>query len=284
MFGAIVGGLLCFSGAVSAAPLPGTVTPSSPHYDLEEMYTAGDYPALEAAIDERLAASPDADLYWMKARVMFERGELIEKNSGVDKVAYYERMKAMADKGLELRPKDPHILFARGIANARIGTTKGVLSSLFLARTVEADWLAATTAVYASIEGKEALPSDAYLALGIFYRLVPDWWIVQVVAGTRGDLDKSLSFHQKAVALKPSIDALKELGVTQLCIAERREDAAMREAGMASLDRGLAVPARSEKNRIDISHMREIKANPGLACEYSRDGQQDLDEKKLQQK
>lgn len=270
-----------------AEPYAGQVDESSAHYDLEVAYaeakTLSALQALEKQIDARMAAAADdVDLYWMKSRTMFEQGELFDRETGIDMVGHYQTMAAFAEKGLDLKPGDPHLRFAHGIALARLGTTKGVLSSLFLARDVEADWLAATKAEYASLGGEEILPYDAYHALGVFYRLVPDWWIVQVIAGTRGDLDKSLEMHEKAVAGKASIDALKELGVTALCIAENRGDEGMRARAMKAFDRALGTPAESEKNRIDHDHIRKLKADASLACEYSRDGQQDLDKKKLQ--
>ncbi len=279
--------LVAWLMTASAAPLPGQVGPSSPHYDLEEAYAdadgLGDYQALEEKLDVLLASAPgDVDLYWMKARAMFEQGELFSRDAGIDLIAHYQGMAAVAEKGLELKPGDPHLRFARGIALARLGTTKGVLSSLFLARDIESDWMAATKGSYASLGGEEVLPTDAYHALGVFYRMVPDWWIVQVLAGTRGDLDKSLEMHQKAVAGRASIDSLKELGVTQLCIAESRSDEAMRTQAMATFDRALGMPADGEKHEIDQKHIRMLKADPTMACEYSRDGQQDLDRKKLE--
>ena len=270
----------------AAEPLPGQVDASSPHYELEVAYgeakSLSAFQQLEQRIDGLLAeAKGDADLYWMKARAMFEQGELIDRDAGVDMVAHYQEMADAADTGLELRPNDPHLRFARGIALARLGTTKGVLSSLFLARDVEADWLVATQCSYASVGQDEVLPNDAYQALGVFYRLVPDWWIVQVIAGTRGDLDKSLEMHEKATAGRPSIDSLKELGVTELCIAETRDDEAMRARAMKTFARALSMPAQTEKNRIDHDHIGKLEADPSMACEYSRDGQQDLDKKKL---
>ncbi len=273
------------SGAAAGAP-PGQVDASSPHFELEQAYAeADDYSAfrsLEQRIDGLLAeAAEDADLYWMKCRAMFEQGELVDRTAGVDLVAHYQKMAESAEKGLELRPGDPHLRFAHGLALARLGTTKGVLSSLFLARDVEADWLAATKGSYASLGGREALPTDAYQALGVFYRLVPDWWIVQVVAGTRGSLDKSLQMHEKAVAGRVRIDSLKELGVTELCIAERRDDDEMRARALATFERALGMSAHGEKHRIDQDHMRRMRVDPSMACEYSRDGQQDLDRKKL---
>ena len=204
-----------------------------------------------------------------------EEGGLVQRTD--------EGCRRLAETGLDLRPDDPHLRFARGLANARLGTTKGVLSSLFLARTVEGDWLYTANSgfTYSALGEKEVLPADVYQALGVFYRLVPDWWIVQVVAGTRGDLDKSHDFLQKAAKSRANIPILKELGVTQLCIGTKRDDAKMLADGQATLDKALAMPPRDDKHRIDHKHIQMLKADPKMACEYSRDGQQDLDKKKM---
>ena len=104
---------------------------------------------------------------------------------------------------------------------------------------------------------------------------------VQVVAGTRGDLDKSHDYLQKAAASRPNIPILKELGVTQLCLFTKNDDQAMHDKGQANLDKALAMPPQNEKHRIDHKHIKMLKADPKMACEYSRDGQQDLDKKKM---
>lgn len=266
---------------------PGQCSPEDRHFDIEILYYEGRFDEGLAEVERRLAADPsDKDLYWMKARFIFEIGERFDrKDTSIDKVAYYEGMLATVEKGLALAPGDPHLRFARGIAMGRLGTTRGILSSLFMAKTVEQDWLSVAehpTFRYASLGGHELLPCDAYHSLGIYYRLVPDWWIVQVLAGTRGDLNKALSWNQKSVKCKPDeVQNWKELGATQLCLGTRG-DAAMLEAGKASLRHALTLKAHNERARIDLDHCRKMIDDPSLACEYSRDGQQDLDESKLQ--
>jgi tetratricopeptide (TPR) repeat protein len=260
--------------------------PALPHHDLELLYHQGEYQKGLEITARKLASAPDKDLHWMKVRFMFEIGERFQRtDASVDKEAWYKEMLAAADAGLALAPGDPHLRFGRGIAMGRLGTTRGVLSSLFMAKDVEQDWLGVANAkgfFYQSIGNEELLPCDAYHALGIFYRLVPDWWIVQVIAGTRGDLDRSLDFHRKAVGCNPDdIDNWKELGATELCIADKNGDQAMLASGLTSLSRALALPARTERERIDHRHSNMLIAQPKLACEYSRDGQQDLDESKL---
>lgn len=273
----------------SAYPIqyPGQCTPDTPHFDLEEHYHHGTHAEGLALAEARFAASPDPEVAWHAARFIFEIGEGFERDDpSIDKEAHYEKMADYSEKGLELSPGHPHLLFARGIARGRLGTTRGVLASLFLAKDVERDWLAAagSGAVYSSIGGQEKMPCDIYQALAIYYRLVPEWWIVQVLAGTRGDLDTSLEFAQKADACAPdTIRHLKELAVTQMCIGTKRKQPELVEAGRANVRAYLALTPRSKTEKIDMKHGRMLLDDPSIACGYSRDGQQDLDRDKLPQ-
>lgn len=275
-------------GAAPTYPLlyPYQCKEGEPNYDLEVMYVEGQHREGLAEVERRLASAPTTQLYWMKARFLYEIGELFERtDTTIDKEAHYQKMLDTAQKGLALAPQDPHLRFARGVAMGRLGTTRGILASLFMADDVERDWLAvakSTSFQYASLEAREVLPCDAYHALGIFYRLVPDWWIVQAIAGTRGSLEKSLEWHQKATACKPKEPAnWLERGVTELCLGQRDGDEAMLAAGRASLQKARGLPAEGGRMKIDVRNAGRVLADESLACEYSRDGQQDLDESKL---
>lgn len=266
---------------------PGQCTPDQDNFDLEILYYESRYKEGLALAEQRLAQAPTAQLYWMKARFLYEIGEEFERDDpSIDKEAHYQKMLDASDAGLALAPGDLHLRFARGIAMGRLGTTRGVLRSLFMAKDVESDWLAAATATdyaYSSIGGRELLPCDAQHAIGIYYRLVPDWWIVQVLAGTRGDLHKSVDWHSKAVKCKPNEPAnWLELGVTQLCVGQHEKDQAMLEAGRASLRKAQSLHAENPRMKIDVRNAGRVLADESMACEYSRDGQQDLDESKLQ--
>lgn len=266
---------------------PGQCTPEQDNYDLEVLYYQSRYKEGLALAEKRLATAPTAQLYWMKARFLYEIGEEFERDDpSIDKEAHYQNMLDASNAGLALAPGDLHLRFARGIAMGRLGTTRGVLRSLFMAKDVESDWLAVATAkdwAYSSIGGRELLPCDAQHAIGIYYRLVPDWWIVQVLAGTRGDLHKSADWHGKAVQCKPTEPAnWLELGVTQLCLGQHEKDEAMLAAGRASLRKAQSLAPENPRMKIDVRNAGRVLADESLACEYSRDGQQDLDESQLQ--
>lgn len=265
---------------------PGQCEPDDPHFDIEILYYEHKFDDGLAKVKEAIAVAPDKDLYWLKARFMYEIGERFERtDTTINKEAWYQEMLDATNEGLALAPGDLHLRFARGIATGRLGTTRGVMSSLFLAKSVESDWLSVAqngSYVYSSIGGYERLPCDAFHALGIYYRLVPDWWIVQMLAGTRGDLDKSVSWHKKATQCKPKeLQNWKELGVTQMCIAEKRGDEAAKQEGLASLTKCSQLKTSSPRGITDQKHCKMLMADPSLACEYSRDGQQDIDESKL---
>ncbi len=270
----------------AAAPGAAVPTPDSPHYDLEQLYAEGRHVDGLAIAKARIAENPDdVDLYWLAARSLFEVAETYQRtDTSVDKKAMYEEMIALADQGLALDPDNAHLRFARGIGKGRLGTTRGVLSSLFMARDIEGDWLAAYDSDhrYSSLDGNEQLPCDAALTLGIFYRLVPDWWIVKVIAGTRGDLGKSVSYLEKADACSPGrIQITKELGVSRICKGQKEDDPDLVERGLADLKRGKQIQTTTASGRIDHKHLDMLLADPSLACEYSRDGQADLDRSKL---
>lgn len=282
----LLGATTAFGGSVGGGlPLP---TEADPHYDLEVLYTEDKYDEGLALAEARLAENPDdAELYWHVVRFMFEIAERYSRSdTTLDKEAHYRRMAEIADQGLAIAPDHAHLLFGKGIALGRLGTTRGVLSSLFLADDVEQAWLAvaASDYRYTSLGGEEQLPCDAYLTLGIFYRLVPDSWIVQALAGTRGSLDKSIENAKLADQCSPGrILIHKELGVAQLCQGTKTGDQALISAGMGALSKVTARVPDDPTDVIDIKHAAMLMNDPKLACGYSRDGQQDLDEKKLEQ-
>ena len=256
------------------------------HEDLEVLYTQG---AFEKGLKEAKAQlarnATDVDLYWHVGRFLYEVGERYEKDApGVDKEALYEEMLEVSNRGLQLDPDHPHLLFARGIAMGRLGTTRGVIASLFMAEDLESDWLRVAESKwrYSSLGSEEVLPCDAYLALGVLYRLVPDWWIIEVIAGTRGDLDLSVHFLRRADSCAPDrIEGLKELGVAEICRGQNNDDPEEIRLGLSRLRQVTILSPRKPTDSIDKKHSARILTDPQLACAYSRDGQAEVDREQL---
>lgn len=274
------------SGAAPPAPVGAAPRWSWRHPDLDAMYTAGRFQDGLAEARRRLAASPgDAHLYGHAARFLYEIGELRGKGAPrAQRRAIYREMLGLLEEGLRREPGHPFLLFGLGLAKARLGTTEGVLSSLAMARSIESSWRAAIDSgfAYQSANGENQLPCDAMVALGIMKRMIPDWWIVELLAGTRGDLDASLALLDDADRCAPGrIRTLKERAATLLCLGKRRGDQRRLDEGRALAARVAALTPTTGTERIDVRDARALAEDPALACAYSRDGQQDLDQGRL---
>ena len=257
-------------------------TPPAAYARLESLYTEGEHEQIVeigTALLRRFPADPE--LHWMVARAYFEVGELHARDAAAfDKEAWYSEMLRLSDAGLALDPGHGHLLFARGAALARLGTTRGLAASLFLADDIEAAWLAAAEDVspYASLGREEVLPCDIYVCLGVFYRLLPDWWLVETLTGTRGSLEDSLAWQQQAYQCSPDrVNVVKELAVSELCVGQRGDDPGLVAAGLAHLEYAATLPSRTQVDALDHQHVAFLLAEPSAACAYSRDGQVEQD-------
>lgn len=268
------------------APGPGPVDETSGHYDLELLYSGNQHnEGLKLAKAQHIADPEDVDLYWHISRFLFEIGERFDRNdTTIDKAAMYQEMHDWAVKGLEKDPEHIHLWFAKGVATGRQSTTKGIFGMLWMLKDIEQAFLkvAESGYTYKAMGTGEHLPCHAYQTLGIYYRLVPDSWFVNLLAGTRGNLDKSLEWMEKADKCSPGrMGIKKELAVTLQCIGTSRKDEASLSRGAAILKSLLVMPTTTDTEVIDLKHTPMLIEDPTLACGYSRDGQQERDEKAL---
>lgn len=249
----------------------------------EDQFAHGDPAASAATLEAYTKAHPDdAEAWWRLARALYEKGELLAgKVPDEERLAIYPKVQAAAQEAQRLAPDSGLGYLWEGVALGRIATAKGILSQLFTADDIERLWLRAleTDSRYASVTGNSSFPGDVYNALGQFYRLCPDWLAMKWIAGTRGDIEKSISYNRKLVAAEPQrIEALKELGVSLLCKGYKRNDDAAKVEGREWLRKAAAVPARYTTELIDHEQIPVILAREADACGYSRDGWEDLSE------
>jgi tetratricopeptide (TPR) repeat protein len=235
-----------------------------------------------ALLDQRLAEDPDdIEAAWRKARSLYSKGErMAEAGAPVaQRIAMYEEMERTVAGPLAKNPNHGALLHWKGTAMGRKATAKGVLSSLFMADDIEGAWLAASKSDYRyrSADDTSSMPGDVYFALGQFYRLCPDWTLVKMLVGTKGDIDESIEWLRKGVKFSPTRPEMaKELGVSLLCKAEKQDDAAALAEGKKWLNKAAAMPSQKSTDDIDKKQIPIILSKVDDACGYSRDGWQDL--------
>lgn len=252
----------------------------------EAQFAAGDAAGCTATLEAYLVTHPDdPEALWRLGRSLYDGAEIMaQKASDAQRLPIYLRVQEVSRKAQALDPASGQGYLWEGVGLGRIATAKGILSQLFTADDIERLWLKAltTSTTYASASGNSTFPGDVWNGLGQFYRLCPDWAAMKWIAGTRGDIDKSIEYHRKLVSAEPDrIEAVKELGVSLLCKGDKHDDPAATEEGRQWLQKALALPARFATEKIDHQQIPVILSRADDACGYSRDGWEDLSEENV---
>jgi len=196
------------------------------------------------------------------------------------KLDIYKKMVTIAEEGMNAAPEKGECYFMRGLANARMSTTKGILSSLFSAKQIEEDWLVAVSrkSDYVTPNG-ENLEASANIALGVYYRLCPSFFLLKWTFGISGDLKKAVQYCKKAYELDPTrIEIVKEYGVALITRGLENGDTKDIEAGKALLMKVSSLPLRLRTDKVDIEHSKMLLNDIFLCPGYSRDEQQEISE------
>ncbi len=210
----------------------------------------------------------------------YEIAEKLDIHKSADKekkIELYTTMLKTAEEGIRCAPEKGECYFMRGLANARMATTKGILSQLFTARQIEKDWLVAVNrpSDYTTPNG-ENLQASSCVALGVYYRLCPSFFLLKWMFGISGDLDKAVLFCKKAYELDPTrIEIVKEYGVALVTRGLDKENNADIEAGKDLLRQVPTLPLRLDTDSIDIAHSKMLLSDLSLCPGYSRDEQQE---------
>lgn len=213
----------------------------------------------------------------------YEIGEQLDvkKDDEKDKrEEIYDKMLEVAEEGIENAPDHGECYFMRGLARARIATTSGILYNLFKARSIKNDWLKAVElkSEYVTPTGEDLLASS-YIALGAYYRLCPSFFLLKLIFGIDGDLDKSVEYCKKAYELDPErIEIVKEYGVSLISRGLDNDDEKEIEKGKKYLKMIPDLPIRLKTDPIDIQHSKMLLNDIELCPGYSRDQQQDISE------
>lgn len=251
--------------------------------DSERLWLEDRYVESNRALDEAAGLCPErAEIYWRKGRNNYDILEHIPREQRSDKDALIEKYREIENLGkkcVELDPGEGSCYLWHAIGMGRRGTTQGILNSLSEIDDMEGLMLKAITLkpAYRAEDGTSNAMADACHVLGQFYRVVPDWKFLEWVFGARGDIDKSVKLQRMAMELEPErIEYTKELGVSLMCRGTKTGNQEDIEDGKRHLEKIKDLPVIKPSDLIDKEHVKELLANPGMACGYSRDEQQEV--------
>ena len=189
-------------------------------------------------------------------------------------------MLKIANEGIAEAPDKGECFFMRGLANARKATTKGIFSELFTAKQIERDWLISVErrSDYTTPNG-ENLQASSCVALGVYYRLCPSFFMLKWIFGISGDLDKAVYFCGRAYELDSTrIEIVKEYGVALITRGLETKNNRDIEIGKEYLRKVPMLPLRLQTDNVDIAHSKVLLNDISLCPGYSRDEEQDVSE------
>jgi hypothetical protein len=155
-------------------------------------------------------------------------------------------------------------------------------STLWKASEVEDAWLKGEELkpTYRAADGTANTLGDLYYALGMYYRVVPEWmrhFPLKQIFGTHGDKAKSVEYQRKALAREPRrIEYMKELGVSLICHGTSYNVPEEIEEGKKLLVELQLIPTIKESEKVDMGHAKMLLEDNSLACGYQRDAQQEV--------
>lgn len=249
-------------------------------YDQEDNYGES------IKILEKLAAKFPASPYlmWRLSRTYWVYAENLDINDKENRLKYFEIGLSYADKGLALNPNCAECYLFKFGNLGRISTTKGLMNSISKAKELS-DVIATAIELEPKHRDNEYNYSlaNAYYASGVFYRIVPDWFIVEWIAGVRGDKMLSLEHIKRSTELAPvRIDYQVELGAIYLCLAEDKGMEEMREPGNKALRHAIEMKQVMPTDPLDKEYARGFLEDPSGACGFSRDGIVKLDKEEIE--
>ena len=222
--------------------------------------------------------------YWMLARSYFISAEHMDPEDEKGRLKLLAHAENNSRKAIQLEPKSGESLFFLTATLGRIATTKGILQALRVTGRLERGFLKVIAFKPEYNFAGFCTAGDTQTGLGIYYRIVPDWWLVKLLTGSRGDIDTSIVHLKNGLLYQPyRVEYNKEYGVSLLCRGHRQKNQKDIEEGLQVLRKALELPNLLKTDRIDKKHIRELLVNHGKACGYSRDGYEDISEEAYSQ-
>jgi hypothetical protein len=271
-----------------------TNLPGSPEYKKYMMQAADCIAAYQ--FEESNTACSNALLYKpddFLARALiclnyFEMGEQIDIKAPKGKSKreeLYNKMIEIAEEGIKKSPNRGECYFMRGLARARKATTAGIIYNLFKARSIEKDWLKAASlkSEYVTPTGEDLLAS-CYLALGVYYRICPSFFLLKLIFGISGNIDKSIQYCEEAYTIDTKrIELVKEMGISYITRGLKKKNNADIEKGKEYLRMVPSLPYRLKTDPIDVEHSKMLLEHIELCPGYSRDQQQEISDEKVKE-
>jgi hypothetical protein len=234
-------------------------------------------------IIESMSAKEPAwvDGLWMVADSAFQLGASYTDQKDLPFArSVFVRGQKSAEKCIAKTPDHPICALFLGAMLGKIASIDGIFSSLKKAKQVETLWLSVVNSKYNYRFGEaSSLQGNVRYALGMFYRLVPDFFLMKWLFDVKGDINKSVMYHKDAIAVDPPTPCSKiMLAASLLCSVKGDTKEANGQEGLKHLRDARRMPAKSMVSKACQNDIARLEIDPGKACGYETARQQETSE------
>ncbi|WP_141732808.1 hypothetical protein [Oligoflexus tunisiensis] len=221
------------------------------------------------------------DGYWILGSTAFQWGSSYTNEKDLPQAReIFAKGKKATETCLKIDPSQPLCKLFLGSAIGSISSIDGILASLKNARTVEKLWHEVMNSnVNYQFQPNVTMQGSVRYGLGMFYRLVPDMWLLQWLFDVRGSLDKSIKMHREGVAVDGA-NACADimLAVSLICRAKGDRRTPLGQEGFALLDKAASSKTENINLKVCVNDAERLASEPSRACGYTTAKQQDVRE------
>lgn len=212
------------------------------------------------------------DGYWMMASESFVLASSFPDPETPEVRRILQEGQDYADLCIQKVPSQRLCKFFRASLLAKIASIDGIFASLRHGKEIHDIWQEVTSSEYNfSFRPNVSLIGSAYYGLGLFYRLVPDNFLIDWFWDIRGNKDTSVSLHKKAIEYdKDNPCSMLMLSVALLCRHGSSEEKSEVQEAFKLLKRIQAIEPIDIPQAICKADSVNIAKNPNKTCGYTQ--------------
>jgi hypothetical protein len=166
--------------------------------------------------------------------------------------------------------------FFKASLRAKIASIDGIFASLRYGRSVRDAWLEVVeSGLDMQFRPNVSLQGSVHYGLGLFYRLVPNFFLMDWIFHIRGNLDESIKYHRAAVKFdgdNPCYSLM--LAVSLLCKVKGKPNTAEYAEAMDLLNAPMPKPI-DVAQAVCVHDVPKIRSEPKKTCGYTQAKYQD---------
>jgi len=213
------------------------------------------------------------DAYWLAAGYLISFAEWHMRHQQKEEaIALFQKSEDLAHTCLVKHPKHPLCTFLNAGAMARLASIKGIATSLQKGRAIYESLLQVLDSKVNTRfqeHNPRSLQGAAHHGLGIFFRVVPQGWIVKFLLGYAGDINLSEVHHRRSIEIDGPVSSyVTELAVTLLCQNEKKPNSAKLKEADRLLSEVEKIQTDLPMDQFYARNAQKLRENLTTGCHF----------------